>query len=69
MMEKIKLYFHNVYSSAYIIAVMKIKENKMGEHIEYKGETRNAYKILVGKGKRSHGRRRCRWKVSVKMDF
>jgi hypothetical protein len=34
------------------------------------GETRNAYRILVGKpeGKRPQGRRRRRWVENVKMD-
>jgi hypothetical protein len=35
------------------------------------GETRNAYRILVGKpeGKRPLGRPRCRWVVDIKMDL
>jgi hypothetical protein len=35
------------------------------------GETRNAYRILVGKpeGKRPLGRPRCRWVDNIKMDF
>jgi hypothetical protein len=35
------------------------------------GETRNAYRILVGKpeGKRSLGRPRCRWVDNIKMDL
>jgi hypothetical protein len=35
------------------------------------GETRNAYRILVGnpKGKRPLGRRRRRWEDSIKMDL
>jgi hypothetical protein len=35
------------------------------------GETRNAYRILVGKpeGKRSLGRPRRRWVVNIKMDL
>jgi hypothetical protein len=35
------------------------------------GETRNAYRILVGKpeGKRPLGRQRRRWVVNIKMDL
>jgi hypothetical protein len=35
------------------------------------GETRNAYRILVGKpeGKRPLGRPRCRWGDNIKMDL
>jgi hypothetical protein len=35
------------------------------------GETRNAYRILVGKpeGKRPLGGPRCRWVDDIKMDF
>jgi hypothetical protein len=34
------------------------------------GETRNAYRVLLGKpkGKRPLGRPRCRWVDSIKMD-
>jgi hypothetical protein len=34
------------------------------------GETRNAYRILLGKpeGKRPLGRPRCRWVDNIKMD-
>jgi hypothetical protein len=35
------------------------------------GETRNAYRILVGKpeGRRPLGRPRCRWVDNIKMDL
>jgi hypothetical protein len=35
------------------------------------GETRNAYRILVGKpeGKRPLGRSRCRWVDNIKIDL
>jgi hypothetical protein len=35
------------------------------------GETRNAYRILVGKpeGKRPLGRPRCRWEDDIKIDL
>jgi hypothetical protein len=48
---------HNLYSSPNIIRTM--------------GETRNAYRILVGKpeGKRPLGRSRRRWVDNIKMDL
>jgi hypothetical protein len=40
-------------------------------HVAPKGETRNAYRILVGKpeGKRPLGRPSCRCKDNIKMDL
>jgi hypothetical protein len=40
-------------------------------HVARRGETRNAYRILVGKpeGKRSLGRPRRRWVDNIKMDL
>jgi hypothetical protein len=40
-------------------------------HIEQIGETRNAYRILVGKpeGKRPLEKRRRRWVDNIKMDL
>jgi hypothetical protein len=40
-------------------------------HIARMGETRNAYRILVGKpeGKRPQGRPRHRWVDNIKMDL
>jgi hypothetical protein len=40
-------------------------------HVARIGETRNAYRILVGKpeGKRPLGRTRCRWVDNIKMDL
>jgi hypothetical protein len=39
--------------------------------IDFKGEKRNAYRILVGKleGKRPLGRQRRRWENNIKMDL
>jgi hypothetical protein len=41
------------------------------EKVSLTGETRNAYKILVGKPeeKRPFGRPRCRWEDNNKMDL
>jgi hypothetical protein len=43
----------------------------MGRECRTNGETRNAYRILVGKprGKRPLGRPRCRWVDNIKMDL
>jgi hypothetical protein len=38
-------------------------------HVALQGEKRNAYRILVGKPKRSLGRPRCRWADNIKMDL
>jgi hypothetical protein len=40
-------------------------------HVARKGETRNAYRILVGKpgGKRALGRPRRRWVNNIKIDL
>jgi hypothetical protein len=40
-------------------------------HVAQVGETRNAYRILVGKpeGKRPLGRPRCRWVDKIKIDL
>jgi hypothetical protein len=44
-------------------------EDEMGRACSTNGETRNAYRILVGKpgGKRPLGRPRCRWVDNIKM--
>jgi hypothetical protein len=53
---------HNLYSSPSIIRIIKSKMRWAG-HIARMGDTRNAYRILVGKreGKRPLGRPRRRW--------
>jgi hypothetical protein len=42
-----------------------------GRSVARMGETRNAYRLLVGKpaGKRPLGRQRCRWVDNIKMDL
>jgi hypothetical protein len=49
----------------------QVKEDEMGRVCDTMGETRNAYRILVGKpkGKRPLGRRRRRWVDNIKMDL
>jgi hypothetical protein len=58
--------FHPNYFPTYAYLPMKLVD-----HVARIGEVRNAYKILVGKpeGKRSLGRRRCRWKDNIRTDL
>jgi hypothetical protein len=48
---------HNLYSSPNIMRMIKSRRMKWAEHVARMGETRNAYRILVGKpgGKRPLG--------------
>jgi hypothetical protein len=51
--------------------MLKSRRMRRAGHVARMGETRNAYRILVGKpeGKRPLGRLRRRWMDSVKMDL
>jgi hypothetical protein len=51
--------------------MMKSRRMRWAEHVARMGETRNAYRILVGKGegKRPLGRPRHRWLDNTKMDL
>jgi hypothetical protein len=51
---------HNLYGSPHIIRVIKSRRMRWVGHVARMGETRNIYKILVGKSerKRSLGRQR-----------
>jgi hypothetical protein len=62
---------HNLYSSPNIIRMIKSRKLRWAGHVVRMGETRNAYRILVGKpeGKRSLGRPRRRWVDNIKMDL
>jgi hypothetical protein len=62
---------HNLYSSPSIIRMIKSRGVRWAGHVARNGETRNAYRILVGKpeGKRPLGRRRRRWVENIKMDL
>jgi hypothetical protein len=62
---------HNLYSSPNIIRMITSRRMRWARHVARMGETRNAYRILVGKPK---GRRplvspRRRWVGSIKMDL
>jgi hypothetical protein len=50
--------------------MIKARRMRWTGHVARMGETRNAYRILVGKpeGKRPLGRPRCRWEDNIKID-
>jgi hypothetical protein len=62
---------HNLYSSPNIIRMIMTTRMRWAGHVARMGETRNAYRILVGKpeGKRLLGRPRRRWVDNIKMDL
>jgi hypothetical protein len=62
---------HNLYSSPNIIRMIKSRRMRWGGHVARMGETRNAYRILVGKpeGKRPLGRPKRMWVDNIKMDL
>jgi hypothetical protein len=62
---------HELYSSPNIIRMIKSVRMRWAGHVARMGETRNAYRILVGKpeGKRPLGRPRRRWVHNIKMAF
>jgi hypothetical protein len=51
--------------------MIKSRRMKWAGHVARKGETRNAYRILVGKpeGKRPLVRQRRRWVDNIKIDL
>jgi hypothetical protein len=61
---------HNLYSSPNIIRMMKSRRLRWALHVARIGETRNAYRIWVGKaeGKRPPGRTRHRYNNNIKVD-
>jgi hypothetical protein len=60
---------HNFYGSPSII-IIKSRRMRWAGHVARMGETRSAYRILVGKpqGKRPLGRPRRRWEDNIKME-
>jgi hypothetical protein len=60
-----------LYSSPNIIRMIKSRRMRWAGHVARMGESRNAYRILVGKpeGRRPLGRPRCRWVDNIKMDL
>jgi hypothetical protein len=60
-----------LYSSPNIIIIIKSRRMRWAGHGARMGETRNAYRILVGKqeGKRPLGRQRRRWVDNIEIDL
>ncbi|KAJ4428093.1 hypothetical protein ANN_24107 [Periplaneta americana] len=60
---------HALYSSPDIIRNIKSRHLRWAGHVARMGESRNAYRVLVGRseGKRPLGRPRRRWKDNIKM--
>ncbi|KAJ4446907.1 hypothetical protein ANN_13608 [Periplaneta americana] len=62
---------HALYSSSDIIRNIKSRRLRWAGHVALMGESRNAYRVLVGRpeGKRPLGRPRRRWEDNIKMDL
>ncbi|KAJ4446968.1 hypothetical protein ANN_13670 [Periplaneta americana] len=62
---------HALYSSPNIIRNLKSRRLRWAGHVARMGESRNAYRVLVGRpeGKRPLGRPRRRWEDNIKMDL
>jgi hypothetical protein len=60
-----------LYSSSNIIRMIESRRMRWTGHVARMGETRNAYRILVGKpeGNRPLGRPRRRWVDNIKIDL
>jgi len=61
----------DLYSSHYIVWVIKSRRMRLAQHVAHMGEERGVYRFLVGKpeGKRSLGRPRRRWVDNIRMDL
>ncbi|KAJ4428321.1 hypothetical protein ANN_24340 [Periplaneta americana] len=62
---------HALYPSPDIIRNIKSRRLRWAGHVVRMGESRNAYRVLVGRpeGKRPLGRPRRRWEDNIKMDL
>ncbi|KAJ4438009.1 hypothetical protein ANN_13948 [Periplaneta americana] len=62
---------HALYSSPDIIRNIKSRRLRWAGHVARMGESRNAYRVLVGRpeGKRPLGRPRRRWEDNIEMDL
>ncbi|KAJ4428780.1 hypothetical protein ANN_25773 [Periplaneta americana] len=62
---------HALYSSPDIIRNIKSRRLRWAGHVARMGESRNAYRVLVGRpeGKRALGRPRRRWEDNIKIDL
>jgi hypothetical protein len=57
----------DLYTSPNIIRIIKLRRMRWAGHVARMGEKRNAYGLLVGKGKRLLGRPRRRWVDNIRM--
>ena len=62
---------HILYSLPNIIRYLKSRQLRWAGHVARMEQSRNAYRVLVGKpeGKRPLGRLRCRLEDNIKMDL
>ncbi|KAJ4443290.1 hypothetical protein ANN_04958 [Periplaneta americana] len=62
---------HALYSSPDIISNIKSRRLRWAGHVARMGESRNAYRVLVGRPERKRplGRPRRRWEDNIKMDL
>jgi hypothetical protein len=62
---------HNLYSSLYIIRLIKSRKIRWAGPVARMGEGRKVYRILVGMPERKIQleRPRCRWQDGIKMDL
>ena len=62
---------HALYSSPNIIRSLKSRRLRWAGHVARMEQSRNAYRVLVGKpeGKGPLGRPRRRWEDNIKMDL
>ncbi|KAJ4429378.1 hypothetical protein ANN_21535 [Periplaneta americana] len=69
--RKLNTELHALYSSPDIIRNIKSRRLRWAGHVARMGESRNAYRVLVGRpeGKRPLGRPRRTWEDNIKMDL
>ena len=62
---------HALYSSPNMIRSLKSRRLRWAGHVARMKQSRNEYRVLVGKpeGKRRLGRPRLRWEDNIKMDL
>jgi hypothetical protein len=59
---------NNLYPSLNIVPLIKLRRMKWAGHVTSKEESRDIYRVLVGKseGKRPHGRPRSSWEDNIR---
>jgi len=62
---------NDLYSSPYIVRVIKSRRMRWAEHVARMGEERGVYRVLLGKteGKRPLERHRRGWVDNIRMDL